>query len=241
MTEAICPLAHRSDPERPRRASYGLLCVGHHHGIHNALADVGEVWGDLGSRLAGGGGSGEGPRPHDDSTGIDLDPYVLESRTVLRTQLVGWARVTLEEGPWQYAPDDEPAAIASWLRQRVDWIEQQPWCTDMVEEITRTVGHAKSLVQPNTVYRIELGPCPESVLVEGDVPTVINCGGTVIAVMRKASAREQLPSHVACTLHGGDQDDPHAWGPMEWHALGRRMGRSLHGSAAEAFMRAVAG
>ncbi len=235
--ESICPLAHRSDPERPRRASYGLVCTGHARGATDALDGFGALYHELSERLVGSGTGDGGHCARNDETGIDLDHHVVEARGLIRTQLVGWAKVVLEEGPWKYAPRDDVPDIARWLRIRFDWITCQDWCPDFVDEVTTSYRAGRSLIQPNNVYRIELGPCPEIVTsMDGTEVMQDRCHGTVIAVMRKATAREQLPSEVLCSEHG-----EHAWGPMEWHALGRRMGRSLHTSAAEAFMRAVSG
>ncbi len=233
--EAVCPLTHHSDPTRPRRATYGPFCGGHHQGILDALHGLPSLYDELAERLMGSGG-GDGPRAHDDATGLDLDPHVVEARTAIRSQLVGWTRITLEDGPWKYPPTDSIRDICAWLGDRLDWILCQPWAPDFADEVIGSWRHGRALIQPNNVYRIELGPCPELLGEDQE-----RCPGTVIAVMRKATARELLPSVVHCTEHGNDPDEPHAWEPMQWHTPGRRMGRGLHTSAAEAFMRGIAG
>jgi hypothetical protein len=235
---AICPLVHRSEPERPRRAAHGLLCAGHARRLLDDLASMPGLHDTLSSYLVRTGGGDGGGRGGNDSIGINLDPGVVKARDHIRHTLVSWACITLEEGPWTFAPDDEPRAIAAWLLQRRDWLMAQAWADELAANVSETVREARAQIQPNATYRVELGPCP---LLTMDGEQITSCEGTVVAVMHRASSREQLPSEVVCTAHGDDEENPHAWGPMEWHALGRRMGRSLHTSAADAFLRAVSG
>lgn len=240
--DAICPLAHRHDPDRPRRAAHGRLCHGHAAGLAEDLEALPGLHATLESYLVRTGG-GDGGRAGRDSIGINLDPGVVAARDHIRHTLVSWALIVLEEGPWTVAPDDTPRAIATWLRTRVGWLADQDWTEELVTNIRETTAEARAQIQPNAVYRVELGRCPVEILHMDDEGHVISeaCDGTVIAVMRKAASREQLPSEVRCTSHGDDEEAPHVWGPMQWHALGRRMGRSLDASAADAFLRAVGG
>lgn len=242
MTESVCPCWHRKDPERPRQSAPGvLLCPGHLSGLSDNLHELARLHDELAAHLIAQGGSGEGRRTDSDETGIDLNASVVRARDHIRATLVAWTRITLEEGPWHQAPVDTLPAIARWLAVRADWLANREWTVELVDNLHETLRESRGLIQPNTTYRIELGPCPESVLVEGDEPTVIRCGGTVFAVMQRVTSAEALPSEVRCTLHGDDEEEPHAWGPMQWHALGRRMGRTMHPDAATAFIRAVAG
>lgn len=241
MTEpTLCPLEHRNDPERPRRATFGVLCTGHYRGLADDLASLPGLHDTLAAYLVRSGGGDGGRSTDSDAIGIDLSKDVVKARDNVRQLLVSWAVIVLEEGPWQVAPDDTPRAIARWLLQRLPWLAQQPWVDELAANARTTVREARAQVQPNTTYRVELGPCPEllPVVDQGDV-RLDPCPGTVVAVMRKATSREQLPSAVLCTAHGEDEENAHAWSPMQWHALGRRMGRSAHASAAEAFLRAV--
>lgn len=233
--QPTCPLEHHHDPERPRRASRGNLCTGHYLGLAEDIAELARLHAVLAAHLVGGESDTGGFVPAIE-TGINLNRHVLEVRSLIRHQLTSWTLLVLEEGPWQHAPDDDIDAIATWLLSRIDWIADQPWSPDAAAELRTTRSRGRGLIQPNTTYRVELGPCP--VLVGEDQA---RCTGTVFALMRKAASREQLPSLVLCTEHGEDEDDPHTWGPMQWHALGRQMGRSMHDSAAQAFLRAVSG
>jgi hypothetical protein len=240
VTENICPLAHRNDPDRPRRATRGLLCEGHYRGLGDDLASLPGLHNTLGAYLVRT-GNGDGTRTGVD-VGINLDGEVVKAREHIANLLTSWARIVLEEGTWTIAPADTPYAVACWLGARLPWIAAQAWADEFADNIHTTTREARAQVQPNTTYRIELGPCPELLAIVDDAgPRLDPCKGTVIAVMRRATSRELLPSFVACTDHGEDDDQPHVWGPAQWHALGRRMGRSDHADAVEAFLRSVAG
>lgn len=241
-SDLTCPLPHRHDPDRPRRlADNAHVCWGHRAGLLDDLTSLPALHAELAAHLTGNGG-GPGDRSSDES-GLSLNPAVVAARDHIRATLVSWTLIALEEGPWTVPPHDTMPAIAAWLRLRSDWLLQQDWTPEIVTNLRETRSEARALIQPNDTYRIELGPCPEPLLTldgEGRIEA-IRCVGTVIAVMRKASSREQLPSEVVCTEHGQDGENPHAWGPMQWHALGRRMGRSDHADAAAAFIRSVVG
>ena len=231
----ICPLPHRHEPERPRRTSEGTrICAGHLRGMIDDLDDLAALHDELADYLIGSGG-GPGDRTTTE-TGISLNPNVVRARDHIRATLVSWTLIVLEEGPSDHGPEDTIPAMSTWLTCRFDWLTHQDWTPELATNLRETRNEARALVQPDNAYRMELGPCPELV---GEVQA--HCTGTVIAVMRRASSREQLPSVVKCTAYGDDPEEPHLWSPMQWHALGRRMGRSMHESAAEAFLRAVSG
>lgn len=240
MTDLLCPLVHARDPDRPRRLYDGArLCLGHEKRTTSDLARLAGLHEELTAHLAGGGGDGA-RRTRSDETGISVNIKVIKARDHIRATLVSWTRIALEEGPWQHAPDDDLRAITAWLERRTDWLLHQDWTPELSTNLHITRIEARALIQPNTTYRVELGPCPEVLLtLDGDRVNQARCPGTVVAVMRKAASREQLPSEVLCTEHGEDEENPHAWGPMQWHALGRRMGRSDHTDAAAAFLRTL--
>lgn len=242
MTEpAICPLAHRSEPDRPRRATHGLLCAGHYRGLADDLASLPGLHDTLAKYLVRSGGGDGGRSSDSDAVGIDLDGEVVKARDHIRHLLTSWALIVLEEGTWTQQPDDDVRSVARWLLARLDWMAGQPWADEFADNVRTVVRESRAQVQPNTTYRVELGPCPELLpVVEDDDIRLDPCPGTVVAVMQRVTSSERLPSEVRCTEHGDDEEQPHAWGPMQWHTLGRRMGRSAHASALEAFLRGVA-
>lgn len=238
-----CPIPHRTYPERPRRAATGVLvCEGHRRDLPVRIRELGHLHAQLTAHLvARGDGTSDGSRGPSKSTGIALNPPVVAARAEIRNCLVAWVRITLEEGPAKTLPADDVARMTDWLARRSDWLAAQLWIDDLFADVAATTRQARGLVQPNTLYRVEIGPCPEVVLTLHDDGSIESqrCPGQVVAVMHRATSRELLPDACVCTEHGEDEEAPHAWTPSQWHTLGRRMGRTLDLDAADAFVRAV--
>lgn len=238
MSAALCPLPHRDG--RELRVGRGLVvCGGHLRGLQNDVASIPGLYRTLERHLVSS-GSGESGGRRGDEIGANLNPEVMDARHELRNLLVTWVRVTVDEGPWQHYPADSLDEMMRWLVTRSHWIGARAWAPEMVTDVRWHVGRGRHLVQPNTTYRVEIGPCPEVVLsLEGDAVLATKCEGTVIAVMHRAASREMLPGVIECTAHGEDEEAPHRWTPTEWHTLGRKMGRSDHGNAVDAFLRSL--
>lgn len=243
MTESLCPCVHRKDPERPRRSAPGVrLCAGHLGGLRENIATLPRIHDQLAAYLVSSGGEGHAPKS--EAVGIALNADVVKTRDNIRNDLVSWTRIALEEGPWSIPPSDDLRDVAAWLVMRVDWLANQDWSDEIARSIQDTVTEARALVQPNTTYRVEIGPCPEPVVVlheETGEPGLERCDGTVIAVMQRVTSGEKLPGIVRCTSHGDDEETPHEWGPTQWHALGRRMGRTLNADATTMLIQAMSG
>lgn len=242
MSDLLCPLEHHHQPERPRRVRDGSwICYGHEKRLRIDLATLPHIYDSLVLHLAGGGGSDGIRRGRDDATGIALNRKVTAARHHIRNSLVTWVRIALEDGPWKHYPADDVHSMAVWLLRRDTWLLSHQWTPGLAKEWHDNVAEGRALMQPNTAYQVEIGRCPEQLLVmDGDLEAFVACSGTVVAQMHHASSRELLPSVILCTEHGDDEDEPHAWTPIQWHALGRKMGRSMHESAAQAFLRAIA-
>lgn len=207
------------------------LCEGHYNGLRRNLAELPALYAELAAYLVNSGAAGSGPGQ---SVGIVLDGAVVVGRDHIKHTLVSWARIALEEGPWRIAPQDTVADMARWLDARAEWLSNREWSDEIARNLAETASEGRRLVQPDKPYIVELGPCPELI---GDEQT--RCNGQVMAIMRRADSL--LPSVVRCTTHGDDDEDAHAWGATEWHALGRRMGKALNTSAMAALVGALAG
>ncbi len=233
--DMLCPVPHRKDPERPLKAATGArICEGHLRGLHDNLGELPRLHHALAEHLTRGGGSEPGGSL---AVGIALDDAVVAARDHIKATLVSWACIALEEGPWTVPPPDNPDAIARWLRVRINWLANQEWTAELVTNVAETTSEARRQVQPDKPYLVELGPCPQPTVTFADGDPVIGpCDGTVIASMRRADSL--LPSVLYCTTRGEDEEDPHQWGPAQWHTLGRRMGKALNPDAAATFMRA---
>jgi hypothetical protein len=234
VTESICPSYHKADPDRPRPSAPGVrLCHGHRNALDSNIRELPNLHATLAQHLI----SSEGGEGAGIPVGITLNPAVVAARDHIRATLTSWALITLEEGPWRIQPADDLPAIAAWLRLRIDWLSNQDWSAEIADNMAETYREALAMTRPPTTYRIEIGPCPELVGLEQR-----HCDGTIIAVMRRSTGEnEALPSVVRCTVHGDDEDEPHSWGPMQWHTLGRRMGKAMHPDAAHALARLMAG
>jgi hypothetical protein len=233
VTDDTCIAPHRHDPDRPRRAVDGLrLCPGHLEGLRRDLRELPRMHAELAGRLLEVGDQG-GRTGRGDAVGIALSDTVVRTRDHIRATLVSWAQVALEEGPWKTAPADNLPTIGAWLDDRAEWFAAREWADEVVRNLAETISEGRAALHPNSVYRVELGPCPEVV---GD--DLVRCGGLVIAFMRRQD--DVLPSVVRCTAHGDDgEDDPHVWTADRWHALGRRMGRDLNPEAAATLLAAI--
>jgi hypothetical protein len=233
VTDDTCIAPHRHDPDRPRRAVDGLrLCPGHLEGLRRDLRELPRMHTELVGRLLEVGDQ-VGRTGRGDAVGIALSDTVVRTRDHIRATLVSWAQVALEEGPWEVAPPNDLATIGAWLDDRAEWFAAREWADEIVRNLTETIAEARAALHPNSVYRVELGPCPE---VAGEDQE--RCPGMVIAFMRRQD--DVLPSVVRCTERGDQgEDEPHAWTADRWHALGRRMGRDLHPEAAAALLAAI--
>ena len=154
----ICPLTHHNDPDRPRRTTPGArICHGHYQRLGDDLAALPALHAELSAHLHA---TGSGPGRGDGDDGLNLNTAVLDARHHIRNSLVTWVRIVLEEGPGDHAPDDDLPTIAAWLNARLSWLANQDWTPALCREWRDNVAEARSLIQPNSVYRVELGPCP---------------------------------------------------------------------------------
>ena len=224
----LCPRTHRDDT--PRRAAPGLaLCWGCRDRLEWHLAELPALHQACAAALRGRSGANTaGPVSwHPEPSWAVLDDPVA-ARTHIEVELHTWCRIVLDEGPWTVPPADDLRAIAAWLTARVDWCAARPWADEIARTIDDTWAEARRAAYPDPAHRIDVGPCPES-----------GCDGRLIASMRRSD--QLLPSDIRCSVHGADEDDPHAWTADQWHALGRRLGIRMHAARAVALARDLVG
>ena len=211
----LCPLTHGTDPdgnERHRQAADGIvLCDWHHRWLRRHIAGLPALDDALVHALAGGSGGIGVVVSYRPEPGISLDPRAVLAREHLRVQLVGWARVCIEEGPWSDVPDDTVPAIARWLLPRSDWLAARPYADEVAATFATTWSESWRVAYPDGARRYPVGECPER-----------GCDGILVAVVRDAD--ELLPSTLRCTA--GDDDERHEWPADQWPALGRRLKRT---------------
>jgi hypothetical protein len=109
----LCPLAHRVDPDRPRRSMLGsILCGGHFHQSRTALEELPGRYDELGIIAApsgqpvSGSRSAEKPIPYREKAadlryGVKQEPEEAPRREIelngIRNTLVNWARIVSGE------------------------------------------------------------------------------------------------------------------------------------------------
>lgn len=158
-----------------------------------------------GGRTAGRAGGNVGGRGV--SAGIPLNGRAVEARTTVRDVLACWVRLVVEELRVQ-APPVEVAALAAFLRDRLDWLRTHPACGDLAEEITELVTTAANAAQPVGARSIQVGDCVHD-----------DCRGRLVAVVRPGE--RALPAAVRCTA-----DSEHTWSTRQWTVLSHQLRRT---------------
>lgn len=210
MSDDICVLSHRSEPERLRRAADGLhVCLGCLDRLERALAELPANYADLARRLAPSGGKGGPQVTGTRERALPIDPTVADHREHIARTLVSWALMVAEERGIHPPTHNDPDVTAPWLLVHLRWACAQPWIDDYAAELAALRGRAMALLYPNGRRRVAVGLCIE----EG-------CEGALVATV--APTDDLLPSEIACTM-----EESHVWTPGRWPELGRR----LHGAA----------
>jgi hypothetical protein len=225
MSDTLCPLPHRHEPDRPRRAiDGGYLCSGHLAGLTRDITTAPELYDALAQQLATVGSGGE-PVSGSRDPGMALNEAAADARATLRAVLASWARVVVEDrginppgrsapealplgfiGPprLEWVADDSPLVVARWLATHVDWLACQPFADEVCAEIRDATSRAWSIAYPSGRRRYEVGPCP------------LECDGTLWASLARVD--DLLPSRLRCSA-----DPEHEWGADQWLTLGRRL------------------
>jgi hypothetical protein len=85
------------------------------------------------------------------------DERPTEALDELRTQLVGWARIVVEEHATAW-PADTVVAVARFLMLHLDWLRRQEAAAEVKNDLGRSLAKLRSSVdqQPERIYA---GPC----------------------------------------------------------------------------------
>lgn len=100
MTDGICPLAHRVDPDRPRRTTAGaLLCAGHVHKVDDQLEALATFArdADAAERDAALSSSSAPPLSGSKEQPLIFSDALAEQRIKVRGVLASWALLVAEE------------------------------------------------------------------------------------------------------------------------------------------------
>jgi hypothetical protein len=82
-----------------------------------------------------------------------------EHASTLRSLLVTWCRLIADERGRQL-PEDNPAAIARWMLNHVQWLRHHRAGSEAVEELTMAVAQVRRIID-RPAERIYAGPCAD--------------------------------------------------------------------------------
>ena len=149
------------------------------HRIRTTLKRVPGILADLEPTPKRGGGAGTSEPK------LPISETVLEAGSVLRSVLVSWARITMEERHVPPPTEDTIPALAAYLTYHSEWLGRHPAGDEAEDEIADAVANLERLTdQPSaTVFA---GRCPE-------------CGGAIYGKEGRTAA--------TCTTRD-EHDDP---------------------------------
>ncbi len=140
------------------------ICQGCSDRLERALGDVPALVQDLEVtrfRQSRTGGQGIGIVVRGAERPLPWDQRASEATDVLRSTLVGWVRIALEEAhPRPASPRDGLADMARFLLALMPWFRQHAAADQAVDEVTHAVENAQRVTDraPDRVYA---GPCRE--------------------------------------------------------------------------------
>jgi hypothetical protein len=140
-------------------AQDGTICF---HCVGDLERDLGEVAAyraELETSLARQSAIGEREGGRSAEKPLPIDMRASEALSVLRSTLVAWSRLVVEEddAPW---PDDTLDAMASLLMSRVGWLRVHPAGHEAVDELRAAMSLARRVVD-RPADRWFAGPCSE--------------------------------------------------------------------------------
>lgn len=222
MSDVVCVLEHRRDPERPRRALDGLwVCGGHRKGLAFDLLDLPGMHEGLAERHSARGGSHSEVRTRGHA-GLSLSDPVSRLRGDIYTGLAGWARVIHEERGFALPADDVPAIAGFLLGRRasmLDWCCAQPWVDEFADNLDTLHREAFALLHPRGRRRFEVGDCIEVTWCDVASRVERRCPGRMLATLTDQD--DQLPSVLWCSDCGLEITAD------RWITYGRRVHKAM--------------
>jgi hypothetical protein len=181
------------------------VCVNCFNDAQRNLAALPGLYDSCESALTG---SGSAPKSQKVSRslsyGIALNVVAVDARELVRSRLVSWADLVVDERGCAL-PDRSVAALSTFLQRHVRWLCAHGAAYDAVTEFAEMASAARKAADPNWSRRFRVGPCAEA-----------GCDGDLIAVIR--SSDRLLPSEVRCAA-----DPQHVWPASRWRELDRRV------------------
>lgn len=213
---ALCVLAHTRDPERPRPARHGLLCIGHYTDLQQCVAEMPSLAGEVEPSLIRG-SLGMGPKVG--GTREEPMPFVETVSTALRQTrdtLASWAAMISDTHPdGLHTPRFGILPTSVFLHRHLEWVSEQDWISDFAKELFERRRQLRSAIDTRTSRRVDLGPCDETTSCDLESRSLVTCTGIMRALVRATD--DELPAEISCTVCGT------AKLPSEWRALARRL------------------
>ena len=219
QTWTACIAPHAKDPDRPRQASHGMLCAGHHASLEQALAELPAMLSDVESALVR---YGNGLSPKVSGTRDQPLPYATDKDgesppgAALRAAhgvLASWCLLVLEEHPsGLHAPQDHARAMSVFLLRHLDWCTAQPWADDLLREAREVTSQLRRAALPSLgMHRKTLGDCLTPLTCDVTTHLEQACTGTLFALVSREDTG-MMPD-IECT--GCDyRHAPDAWRPL---------------------------
>lgn len=211
----MCVLAHTKDPERPRPARHGQLCIGHYRSLEQHLAEIPALVSEADRSLIPGGSAG--PKVGGDpETALPYNEPLSLVMHALRDTLASWAAEVVEQHPDRlHPPRFDAIGCSTFLLRWLPWIAEKEWIGDFAQEARDSRHAVRAALTPLRTRRVELGQCDAKTACDVETHNELTCVGIMQAVVKDTD--DELPAVIACTVCGL------AHPPSEWRALSRRL------------------
>jgi len=206
VTDQVCVVEHRKDPDRPRRALTGALCCGGcRKGLAFDLLDLPDMHDRLTERHTAR-SNGHSEVRSSGHTGLTLNDRVVRARGNIYTGLANWTKIVALEGNLQHLPADNVHAMARWLlghrASMLDWICEHDWVEQIVNNMDVLHREAFGLLYPRGRRRFPIK------LPNGQPATCIEVTSSDVATRQL----QRCPGEMVATLTDPDDDFP----PLIW-------------------------
>lgn len=214
----FCVLAHRRDPDRPRRAPQGtLVCRGcradleraligedrFHHGTRTHAPGLAELHTELATILATGQRSSGSYVTGTPTHPLPISPVIADHRRDIADILGAWVLQHMADWPETGPGSYDPQITVRWLNNRLDRaVTAEAWIGDYAGELRALRGRALALLDPVRTSRFPVAWC-----------ITTNCPELLVADI--ATNDDMLPALIYC--RGCEAE----WPPHRWLELGR--------------------
>jgi hypothetical protein len=157
-TRCANPRCHKGGTPEP---VYGrqVICDYCTRRVERHLVELAGVFDDLGTVLAVGGNAAFDKVSGSRTPPVPVRLEVADHREEIRSILVSWARLVVEERRLSQWPSNTVHDIAQFVSEHADWLACHPAAGDLCEEIARALGRAHGLLTgPGVVCFL---PCPD--------------------------------------------------------------------------------